>query len=120
MAVILVVEDDVFILQNVESVIEDMGHDSLAACDLAGAMLHLAAPDHIDALFVDIRLHALAFGGFDVANQAIVLRPDLLVLYTSGSPLCDDMTARFVPGGRFLQKPYSCAQVETFISELLH
>ena len=120
MAVILVVEDDIFILESLEWVIEDLGHNSLLAGDLAGALLHLAAPNHIDALFVDIRLDALAFGGYDVANQAVGLRPNLPVLYTSGSPLTNDMTGRFVPGGRFLQKPYSPAQLESFIGELLH
>ncbi len=120
MAVILVVEDDIFILESLEWVIEDLGHNSLLASDLAGALLHLAAPNHIDGLFVDIRLDALPFGGYDVANQAVGLRPELPVLYTSGSPLTNDMTGRFVPGGRFLQKPYSPAQLESFIEELLH
>lgn len=54
MAVILVVEDDAFIRLNAELLIEDMGHNSLLASDLASALLHLAAPHHIDALFVDI------------------------------------------------------------------
>jgi CheY-like chemotaxis protein len=120
MAVILVVEDDAFILQSLVWMIEDLGHSSLSANDLPGALLHLTAPDHIDALFVDIRLHALAFGGYDVANQAIALRPGLPVLYTSGNVLCDDMVGRFVPGGRFLQKPYSPEQIELTIAELLH
>ena len=119
MAVILVVEDDFFILQNLELVFEDMGHKPLLASNLADTLLHLAMPHHIDALFVDIRLRELAFGGYEVANQAIGLRPDLPVLYTSGSPLSDDMAARFVPGGRFLQKPYSTVQLESFIDELL-
>ena len=119
MAVILVVEDDVFIRLNAGSVIEDLGHEAMLASDLAGALLHLSAPGHIDVLFVDIRLHALAFGGYDVANQAIGLRPDLPVVYTSGSPLTDDMTGRFVPGGRFLQKPYSPAELESSFDELL-
>ena len=119
MAVILVVEDDVFIRLNAECVIEDLGHSSLLASDLASALLHLVVPLHIDVLFVDIRLHALAFGGYDVANQAIALRPGLPVLYTSGSPLTDDMTERFVPGGHFLQKPYSPAQLEFSMEELL-
>jgi CheY-like chemotaxis protein len=120
MAIILIVEDDVFILQSLGWVLEDLGHDSLAASDLAGALLHLVAPQPIDALIVDIRLDALALGGYDVANQAIGLRPDLQVLYTSGSPLTNDMTGRFVPGGRFLRKPYSPAQIEAFIGELPH
>ncbi len=120
MAIILVVEDDAFILQTVEWVLEDLGHNTLSASDFASALRHLEAPQHIDALFVDIRLHMLASGGYDVADQAIHLRPDLPVLYTSGSTLTDDMTGRFVPGGRFLQKPYSPAQIESFISELFH
>ena len=120
MAVILVVEDDIFIRQSAEFLIEDLGHDSLLASDLASALLHLAVAHRIDALFVDIRLGALAFGGYDVANQAIGLRPELPVLYTSGSPLSDDMTGRFIPGGRFLQKPYSLGQLESSLGELLH
>ena len=119
MAIILVVEDEVFIRLNAELLIEELGHDSLLAGDLAGALLHLAAPHYIDALFVDIRLHALALGGYDVADQAISLRPGLSVLYTSGSVLTDDMAERFVPGGRFLQKPYSPEQFESSMEELL-
>ena len=119
MAVILIVEDDIFILQNLEWMIEELGHTSLPASDLVEALSHLATPLHIDALFVDIRLNALASGGYDVANQAIELRPDLPVLYISGSPLTDDMTVRFVPGGRFLQKPYSPAHLEAAMEELL-
>lgn len=120
MAAILIVEDDVFILENLGWILEDLGHNSLAASDLAGALVHLVAPHPIDALFVDIRLDALVFGGYDVANQAIGLRPLLPVLYTSGSSLTQDMTERFVPGGRFLQKPYSPDQVESFLTEILH
>ena len=120
MAVIVIVEDDFFIMQAAQGLIEDLGHSPLPASDLAGALLHLAAAHHIDALFVDIRLDTLAFGGYDVANQAIALRPALPVLYTSGSTLTDDMTGRFVPGGRFLRKPYTPAQLESSIGMLLH
>ena len=119
MAVILVVEDELFIRLNAELLIEELGHASLLAGDLASALLHLAAPHRIDVLFVDIRLHALALGGYELADQAIGLRPGLAVLYTSGSTLTDDMIGRFVPGGRFLQKPYSPAQFEASMEELL-
>lgn len=120
MAVILVVEDDSFILENLGWMIEDMGHNSLLTSDLAEALIHLVAPHHIDILFVDIRLNSLVLGGYDVANQAIVLRPDLSVLYTSGSTHSDEMTQRFVPGGHFLQKPYSPAQLGSSIGALIH
>ena len=120
MAVILVVEDDFFIRQNAEWMIEDLGHDTLVAADLTDALAHLSAPGQIDALFVDIRLAILALGGYDVANQAIGLRPGLRVLYTSGSPLTDEMNDLFVTGGHFLQKPYSMYQLETSVSALLN
>ena len=120
MAIILIVEDEVFIRQNAEWTMDDLGHHSLLAGDLAEALVHLSAPGEIDALFVDIRLSALALGGYDVANQAKLLRPDLRVLYTSGTPLTADMTDQFVIGGQFLQKPYSPGQLELSVGELLH
>jgi len=120
MAVVLIVEDDVFIRLNAEWMIKDLGHGILSASRVDGALVHLAALGQIDALFVDIRLSALAFGGYDVANQAILLRPGLRVLYTSGSRLTNDMTDMFVRGGRFLEKPYTSEQLEFSIGELLH
>ena len=120
MANILIVEDDAFIRQNAGFILEDLGFDVLLARNLQEALVHLSASGPIDALFVDIRLQALALGGYDVANQAIVLRPGLRVLYTSGSPLTADMTDRFVVDGRFLQKPYSMQQLEFSIGQLLN
>jgi CheY-like chemotaxis protein len=119
MAVILIVEDEPFTRQTAEFTIEDLGHQTLLAGDLKSALAHLSAPQQIDALFVDIRLDKLPLGGYDVANQAISLRPGLRVLYTSGTPLTVDMTDLFVGGGQFLQKPYSPAQLEFSVGELL-
>ncbi|THD59904.1 response regulator [Phenylobacterium sp.] len=120
MAVILVVEDEIFIRQSAEWAIEDLGHKPLLAGDLADALVHLSAAGPIDALFVDIRLNRLAYGGCEVADEAIRLRPGLRVLYTSGTPLSDEVSGRFVCGGRFIQKPYSPAQLEFSVGELLH
>ena len=120
MAVVLIVEDEVFIRQAAEWAMEDLGHKPLMAEDLAGALTHLSAAGHIDVLFVDIRLNTLAAGGYDVANQAIVLRPNLRVLYTSGNPLTAEMSDLFVGGGQFIQKPYSPDQLEISVGKLLH
>ncbi len=119
MAVVLIVEDEPFVRQSAEWVLADLGHSLLLACDLGEAFEHLAHGQQIDALFVDIRLSDLEHGGYDVANRAITLRPDLRVLYTSGAPLHAGMTDRFVLGGQFLQKPYSPDQLELSIMELL-
>jgi CheY-like chemotaxis protein len=120
MALILIVEDEPFIRQNAEWAMEDLGHSTLVACDLGEAMVHLSGSAPIDALFVDMRLGELPLGGYDVANQAIALRPDLRVLYTSGTPLTADMAERFVPGGRFIQKPYSAEQLGLSMEQLLN
>jgi DNA-binding NtrC family response regulator len=120
MAVVLIVEDEMFIRQSAEWTIGELGHDALMACDLAEALVHMRAPLPIDALFVDIRLDRLALGGYDVANHAIKFWPNLRVLYTSGTPLTDDMKALFVDGGKFIQKPYSSFQLEFSVGELLN
>jgi CheY-like chemotaxis protein len=120
MAVVLIVEDEVFTRQNAGCTIEDLGHSALLACDPGEALAHLTTAGDVDALFVDIRLGGLPLAGFDVAHQAIKLRPQLRVLYTSGSSLTAEMTEQFVGGGRFIQKPYSSDQLESSVSELLH
>ncbi|MDH7974824.1 response regulator [Sphingomonas sp. AR_OL41] len=119
MAVILVVEDEVFIRQHAAWTIDDLGHGTLLAIDLASALAHLSAATKIDALFVDIRLAALALGGYEIADRAVSIRPGLPVLYTSGSTLTPAMADQFVAGGRFLQKPYSSAQLATCMGEML-
>lgn len=120
MASILIVEDEPFIRQTAEWTIEDLGHSILVASDLGEAIAHLSATDPIDALFVDMRLRELPLGGYDVADQAIALWPDLRVLYTSGTPLNAEMSGRFVPGGQFLQKPYSPEQLVASMEQLLN
>jgi DNA-binding NtrC family response regulator len=120
MALVLIVEDEVFIRQETEWAIEDFGHKALTADDLEEALAHLSGGVVIDALFVDMRLKNLALGGYEVANRAIALQPNLRVLYTSGTPLTAEMTERFVPGGQFLAKPYSTEQLGIAIARLLN
>ncbi len=45
-----------FIRQSAEWTVEDLGHETLVARDLAEALTHLRTKQPIDALFVDIRL----------------------------------------------------------------
>ena len=85
MAVILVVEDDVFIREVAEMMIQDWGHQTLSACDVDEALTFLLSPQHIDAMFTDIYLKTLVQGGCDLALKTIALRPNLRVLYTTGN-----------------------------------
>jgi DNA-binding NtrC family response regulator len=119
MAVILVVEDDVFIREIAEMMIQDWGHQTLSADDVDEALSILRSPQNIDALFTDIYLKKLVLGGRDLAHQAIELRPKLRVLYTTGNSITDKMKALFIEGTHFLQKPYTPHQLQNSVEELL-
>jgi len=119
MAVILVVEDDVFIRQMAETMILDWGHQILSGCDVPEALTHLRSPQHIDALFTDVNLKSEMHGGCDVARQAILLRPGLRVLYTTASRDPEKMHARFAAGTHFLPKPYTEHQLGSSVQSLL-
>ena len=119
MAVILIVEDDVFIREIAELMIQDWGHQTLSASDVDEALALLRSPQHIDVLFTDIYLKTSALGGYDLARQAIALRPKLRVLYTTGNSMSDKMKALFVEGACFLRKPYAQYQLQNSVEELL-
>ena len=119
MAVILIVEDDVFIREIAEMMIQDCGHRILSASDVDEALSHLRSPQHIDAFFADIYLKHLVHGGCDLAHQAIKLRPKLRVLYTTGNSITDKMKALFVEGSHFLCKPYTQYQLKNSVENLL-
>ena len=119
MAMILVVEDDVFVRETAELMIQDWGHQILSACDVPEALVHLRSITHIDALFTDVNLKTQKLGGCDVAREAILLRPGLRVLYTTANLETAEMHARFAVGTHFLQKPYGEAQLGLSVQNLL-
>jgi CheY-like chemotaxis protein len=93
MAVILIVENDVFIREIAEMMIQDWGHQTLAASDVDEALLILRSPQSTDAMFTDIYLKTAVLGGCELAHQAIALRPNLRMFYTTGN----SMTRGFNP-----------------------
>ena len=119
-ATILILEDDSFILQLAEILLADQGHETLSAGDVGEALAHLQAAGHIDMLFTDIRLNADILAGFEVARQGVALRPEMRVLYVSGSEMTAANNAMFVEGGAFLRKPYGEIQLKTSVDAVLH
>jgi DNA-binding NtrC family response regulator len=119
MAVILIVEDDVFIRDNAEMMIQDWGHDTLSASDVDEALVFMRSSRHIDALFTDIYLKKAVLGGCELARQAIALRPDLRVLYTTGNAPSTEMKSLFVDGQHFLPKPYTSDQLHDSVRGML-
>ena len=119
MAVILIVEDEYFVREIAVSTAEDLGHEVLSATDVEEAMSYLRSLRQIDALATDIRLKDAFRGGYEVAREAVVLRPNLRVLYMTGSLITEMVKDLFVEGAQFLQKPYSQNQLENSLKALL-
>jgi CheY-like chemotaxis protein len=119
MAVILIVEDEVFIREIAEMMIQDWGHHTLSASDVDEALSFLRSAQNIDALFTDIYLKSAVLGGCELAHQAIALRPKLRVLYTTGNFVTDKMKALFVEGTQCLRKPYTQHQLQDCFAALL-
>ena len=118
MAVILIVEDDSFIREIAVMMIQDQGHETLTASDGDEALTFLRSPQHIDALFTDIYIKTSVLGGCELAFQALKLRPNLRVLYTTGNCVTEKMTALFAEGTRFLRKPYSPEELQDSVEGL--
>ncbi len=70
-------------------------------------------------MFTDIYLKELVHGGCDLALQAIALRPNLRVLYTTGNNITDKMKALLIEGTHFLRKPYTQHQLQNSVKDLL-
>jgi CheY-like chemotaxis protein len=119
MAVILIVEDDGFLRDDAEMMIRAWGHEILSASDVDAALLLLRSPQQIDALFTDIYLKKAVLGGFELAHEAIKLRLNLRVLYTTGNTINEKMKTLFVVGAHFLQKPYTRFQLQNSVEVLL-
>ncbi len=119
MAVILVVEDEVFTREVAEMMIRDWGHETLSASDMDEALFHLRSSQHIDAMFTDIYLKSAILGGCELAREAVRLRPMLRILYTTGNVVTEQMAALFVEGMQCLIKPYTEQQLQGSFANLL-
>ena len=119
MAVVLIVEDDGFTRAVAEMGVLDWGHEALSASDMNEALELLKSPRRIDLLFTDIYLKAAVLGGCELAREAVRLRPDLRVLYTTGNTITKQMKALFVEGTQCLRKPYTPEQLQQHVDGLV-
>jgi len=85
--VVLVVEDDELVLQYAERQFRELGYQVLSANHGEQALdvlrQRLAAGTPVDLLFTDVRMSD-GMNGPELAREAIRIRPDLPVLFTSG------------------------------------
>ena len=98
---ILVADDDPVLLEIVAKVLEEPGYTVLTATDGYEAV-RILADRHVDLMITDVRMPGL--DGFELAQQAKLLRPNLHIIYISG--YYHERKEGCVPRyGAFLRKP---------------
>jgi PAS domain S-box-containing protein len=80
---ILVVEDDSLVRRYVITQIESLGYKTLEASRASEALEIIDGPDHIDLLFTDVIMPD-SLNGRQLVDEAIMRRPGLKTLFTSG------------------------------------
>jgi CheY-like chemotaxis protein len=105
--IVLVVEDDVWLRDDIAQHLHAKGCVVLEAetGERAIAMCRRGTP--VDVLFTDIDLNGDATG-WDVADVYRAARPGIAVVYTSGNGVD---RSRCVAGSRFFHKPYCMADI---------
>jgi CheY-like chemotaxis protein len=108
MKTILLVEDDPFVMNVVQSLLGASGYLVLEATSAEQALKWHGRPEHIDLVIADVSLPFRS--GIQVASQLRAWLPDLKILLTSGYPpdmWPDAATLREIPAYavRILQKP---------------
>lgn len=100
---VLLVEDEALLRIVIGDELRDAGFEVIEAGDGGEALRFLADGVRVDLLFTDIRMPGEA-SGWDVAERARKLRPDIPVIYATGY---SEDPLRIVPGGKFFKKPYA-------------
>lgn len=116
---VLLVEDDELVRDNGIAVLQGLGYRVLSAANGPRALQMLADHPAIDVLFTDVVMPG-GMTGRELADAALVRRPQLAVLYTSGySEHAIIHQGRLDPGIRFLQKPWARAQLARAIRDAI-
>jgi CheY-like chemotaxis protein len=102
----LVVEDEPFLRLVAEDAFRSLGFDASGAADGVMAVDMTKAITDLTILFTDVNLGA-GPNGWEVADLARRLHPNVAVIYTSGQAGADEHSRLGVTGSFLLPKPYS-------------
>ena len=116
--VILVVEDEERLRQITVATLEELGYSVLEAGNARDALELLAKRQDIRLLFTDIVMPDVS--GRKLADQALALRPDLIVLFTTGFTRNAVVHNGVLDAGvNFLPKPFSMEELAEKIRKVL-
>ena len=113
-ALLLVVEDEPMVRDLIVMELEDAGFSILEADNGDQAVAILAQNPDVQLLFTDIRLPG-RLTGWDIAERARELRPDIPVIYATGYSAGD---LRLVEGAIFMKKPYKPSAIVDAVRSL--
>lgn len=118
-AAVLVVDDDVLVLDFIQSALEDGGFhvETAVSGSEAVALLEQAASPHL-ALVTDVNLGS-EMTGWDVGRAARERAPDISVVYISGDS-GHEWSAKGVPKSMMIEKPFAPAQLVTAVATLIN
>jgi CheY-like chemotaxis protein len=109
---VLVVEDEPRVRAAAVEIFEDLGATVFDAYNAARALTLLAEHPEIALLFTDIRLPTV--DGVELASMAVMRRPDLRVILTSGYG-----RKLAHPSWSFMPKPWSLGMVREVVEAAL-
>jgi DNA-binding NtrC family response regulator len=116
MATDLIVEDEDQVRVLAESYLREQGHQTVSAATAEEALAVFDVVDRIDVMFTDVILKGDHHAGLDMAKEAVGRRPDLKVLFTTGSAITDGLKAMMVEKSAVLEKPYTVDQLQAALS----
>jgi CheY-like chemotaxis protein len=117
---ILVVEDQEAVRAVACGFLEDFGYEVLEAEDGFTALSQLQESPDIDLMFSDVVMPG-GMNGFDLAQAARGMRPDLKIVHTSGYPkgaMVHQDEPRFKEGF-IIMKPYRREDLQKIIKDAL-
>ncbi len=117
---ILVVEDQEAVRAVACGFLEDFGYEIIEAGDGFEALSKLQEHDDIDLMFSDVVMPG-GMNGFDLAQAALSMKPDLKVVHTSGYPkgaMVHQDEPRFKEGF-IIMKPYRREDLQKIIKDAL-
>ncbi|RFB79903.1 hybrid sensor histidine kinase/response regulator [Methylovirgula sp. 4M-Z18] len=115
---ILVVEDDARVRRVTIARLRSLGYQVIEADNGTAALALLAAHPKIAMIFTDVVMPG-GLSGDELAEAALIARPDLKILFTSG--YAEPAIARQGLGaGAWLKKPYTAAELAKKVREILH
>ena len=116
MGTVLIVEDEDQVRVLAESYLREQGHQTMSAATPEEALAVFDVVDRVDVMFTDVILKGDIHAGIELAKEAVQRRPDLKVLFTTGSAITDGMKAMMVDKSAVLEKPYTVDQLQTALS----